>query len=61
MTTDEFLKMRERLLNTYSFIIRRRRNRKLYWLIFKHETNTEFFAIKRVRNNGKYKFFANKI
>ena len=61
MTTDEFLKMRERILNTYSYVIRRRRNRKLYWLIFKHKTNTKFFAIKRVRQNGKYKFFANKI
>lgn len=62
MTLADLMELRERAQNLFYFcVMGRRKNHKLLWLIFKHKINTKFFAIKRVRHNGKYKFFANKI
>jgi hypothetical protein len=61
MTLLELMELREKAQNLFYFITIPRRSRKLLWLIMKAKYNKKNLAVKRVRHNGKYKFFANKI
>ena len=61
MTLADLMELRERAQNLFYFITIPRRSRNLLWLIMKAKHNKKNLAVKRVKSNGKYQFYTNKI